>query len=84
MLFNHNLAKSELFPISVVNYRGTANPKVCYESISRDDTAKHKVSLEAAWVVTFSKTYWDWLTGQVTSVNQPFCCTHVRIPILLP
>ncbi|MGB8160725.1 MAG: hypothetical protein WCE93_11320 [Nitrososphaeraceae archaeon] len=49
MLSNHNIVKSELLPISGTSYRGTANPKVCYDSISRDDTAKHKVSREAAW-----------------------------------
>jgi len=84
MLSNNNMVKSELFPISGTSYRGTANPKVCHDSILRDDTSKHKASIEAALVVTVFRTYLDWLTDQVTLANQPFCCTHVRIPILLP
>jgi len=57
MLSNHSMLKSELFPISGTSYRGTANPKVCHDSILRDDNAKDKASIEAAWVVTVFKTY---------------------------
>jgi hypothetical protein len=57
MLSNNNMVKSELFPISGTSYRGTANPKVCHDSILRDDNSKDKASIEAAWVVTVFKTY---------------------------
>ena len=75
---------SGLFPISGTSIiRGTAKSKVCYNCIVIYDNAIHEVSLEAAWVVTIFSIFWNWLTGRVTSINQPFCCTRLRIPILL-